>query len=70
MKINKNKRDKNAKTHTHTHSPQIKNMEFILCWPVTPDYGTCPGLWLIYTVTLHWRKFSFLACINCKWLLS
>lgn len=36
----------------------------------TPEHGTYPGVWLIYPVSLCWRKqiFSLPACIN--WLVS
>lgn len=37
-----------------------KNTEFILCWPIFHEYRACPGMWLIYPVSLHGRKYCFL----------
>lgn len=34
--------------------------ELALCWPDILWFGDCPGVWLIYPVTLHWRKLFFL----------
>lgn len=40
-------------------------MDFILCYPTTPGHEVCPGVWLIYPVSHHWRTliFSFPASI-------
>lgn len=34
--------------------------ESSVCWPIILECGTCPGMWLIYQVSLHWRKQAFL----------
>lgn len=59
------------KNLTQTKKQIIKTNQ-ILCWPSTPRYGTCPGVWLICPVTPLWRKliFPFPATINCKSLLG
>lgn len=31
-------------------------MELVLCCPTTTGHGACPGAWLIYSVTLHWKN--------------
>lgn len=33
-----------------------QNMEFVLCWLTSPGHRVCPGVWLMDTVTLPWRK--------------
>lgn len=47
-------------------------MEFLLCWPHTPKHWVCPGVWLIYSMILQYRKliFPLLACIDCRVLGS
>lgn len=32
------------------------NTEFVLFWPIILQPEACPGEWLIYPVSLHWRK--------------
>lgn len=46
-------------------------------WLTTPEHGVCLGAWLIYLMSLHWKKtifwFSlsqFPAPINCQQLLG
>lgn len=34
--------------------------KFVLCWLTSPGHGAFPGVWLICTVALHWRKLTFL----------
>lgn len=36
----------------------LKN-EFDLFLPTAPEHGSCPGVWWIYPVLLHWRKRIF-----------
>lgn len=33
-----------------------QKLEFVLCWPTSPGRGAWPGVGLVYTVTLPWRK--------------
>ena len=44
-----------AHSHTHAHM-HTQATEFILCWSTIPGHGTCPEVWLLYPVTLHWKK--------------
>lgn len=41
-------------------SPYKQNTDSILFGETTPRHGTCPRLWLIYSLTLHWRKLTFI----------
>lgn len=42
-------------------------MESTLCWLAIPEYGVCPGVWLTYPVTLHWRKLAFPFTSRYSW---
>jgi hypothetical protein len=46
-------------TTTTTVNPKAKKhtkKQSILCLSNTLGYKACPGVWLISSVTLHWRK--------------
>lgn len=68
-KDNQEKISKEDKTHKKltTESTQ-ENMESFLYWPTTPENEACPGVWLRYSVSRHWRKMisPLLLGINCK----
>lgn len=42
----------------------VKTMESILCWLTISEHKACPAVWLIYTVSLHWRKLFFFPVIT------
>lgn len=68
QKINKNNNNKKGKESKTKLKKSHKNIiKFVLCWPTTPGQGACSGVWLIYSVTFHWRKliFSLPANSNC-----
>lgn len=46
----------------------LKAMESNLCWPITPEHGVCPGVWLTCPGSHHGRKLTltFPAVISCK----
>lgn len=41
-------------------------IEFVSCWPTTPECKSCPQLWLINPVTLRWGILISL----CQWIPS
>lgn len=52
-------RRRGKKTSKTKRKTQGKNLQFVLCWPPTPEHGAWPGVRLIYPMTLHWRKPTF-----------
>lgn len=61
------KQGKQNKNHVY-----IKSVESFLLCPTTPRQGACLWVWLLYLVTLHWRKLilHFTEGINCKQLIA
>lgn len=49
-----------------THPKEIRGVH--LCWPTTARHEDYPKGWLVYPVSLHWRKliFFFLVDVSCK----
>lgn len=37
----------------------LKNRESSLCWQTTSLHGACLGVWLINSLSFHWRKLIF-----------
>lgn len=59
--LNKQKQNKNKK-HTERKESKIRQkvykiiIEFILGWSTSLRHGTCPEMWLTYSVRFHWRN--------------
>lgn len=68
-KTNKQMNNKRKIPKQNTKHPQTESN---LCWSTGPGCGACPGVWLIYPVSLRRRKLisPFPADINRKQLLG
>lgn len=55
IKTKTQKGKKNARIKQYCPPPHA---QFILCW-FTPGNGPCPEVYVLYLVTLHWKKLVF-----------
>ena len=70
-KKNQNNQQKQEdKKYNETKVSKINGVH--LYWPTILGHQACSRLWLIYPVTLHWRKliFPFSGGINCKLIID
>lgn len=54
-KSNNKQNPQKAKIH-QAITKEITKMKSILYWTTIPEHEACPGVWLVYPVSLHWRK--------------
>lgn len=49
----------------------LKITESNLCWPITPELGAFPEVWLIYPESHYWRKTDFFSTSSYQlWISS
>lgn len=60
QKYAKQKSKQTGKRPVRRNQSKMKQKYFAFFFVLaTPEYGACPGVWLIYTVRLQWRRQIF-----------
>lgn len=45
----------------------MRKLKLVLFWPIISKYAACPGLWLAYSISLHWSVwFSVSQCYHLQ----